>query len=44
MIGNIKFGGNSCSCNYLISNDGLFELTNYNCDYVNHVYNELPLH
>ena len=40
MSGNIKFYNDECSSSYLVSNDGLFELDNHNCEYVNHMYDK----
>lgn len=43
ITGKIKFKdvkNENCSCDYLVSTDGMFILDNYNCLYVNHMYNK----
>ena len=40
LTGNIKFNNSLCSANYLVSNDGIFILDNYNCEYVNIIFNK----
>jgi len=40
VTGKIKFPNSDCSCTHLLSSEGVFELTDPNCEYINRVYNK----
>ena len=40
MTGCIKFRNSNCSCNWIVTIDGIWKLNNHNCEYVNYMYNK----
>lgn len=40
VTGKIKFPNSDCNCTHLLSSEGVFELTDPNCEYIQKIYNK----